>query len=180
MVVSLPEELRGELKDPFGPVFTDAEALLEAAGAPLVTVGDVVTYHLLQAGRTPDVAVIDGKTKRTAVDDRIREGIAGFDVRDEVENPAATLTADLLMALRRALDRDGSTVIVITAGEEDLAAVPAIVAAPTGAAIVYGQPDAGMVLATVDPDLVAEMSALLARMDGDIDALEDALGVEIR
>ncbi|MFB6171130.1 MAG: GTP-dependent dephospho-CoA kinase family protein [Haloarculaceae archaeon] len=177
VLVELPRELRGELKDPFGPIYTDADALLADAGDPVVAVGDVVTYHLLQADCTPDVAIIDGKTKREAVDERIREGIEGFDHRVELANPAATLTAAMLRELGAALARAGSTVIVVTEGEEDLAAVPTMVAAPDGTAVVYGQPDEGMVLATVDADLRARMRDLLERMDGDAEAAWDALGV---
>jgi uncharacterized protein (UPF0218 family) len=51
-------------------------------------------------------------------------------------------------------------------GEEDLAAVPAVIVAPAGASVVYGQPGEGMVL--VDADEVRdEARDLLRRMDGD-------------
>lgn len=168
VVLELPDHLRGELKDPFGPIYTDATELLAVAGRPVIAVGDVVTYHLLQAGTTPDVSLIDGKTEREAVDDHISAGIEGFDTRLTVANPAATLTDDLLSALRRALDSADTTVIVVETGEEDLAAVPAIVAADEGAAVVYGQPGAGMVLASVDEALKSELRGLMERMDGDV------------
>ncbi|MFW6045239.1 MAG: DUF359 domain-containing protein, partial [Natronomonas sp.] len=57
--------------------------------------------------------------------------------------------------------------VVERAGEEDLAALPAILASPDGAGIVYGQPDEGMVLATVDDDLRTFARELMERMDGD-------------
>ena len=38
----------------------DAEALLNDVDGPVVAVGDVVTYHLRKASRTPEVAFIDG------------------------------------------------------------------------------------------------------------------------
>jgi len=177
VLVELPTDLRHELKDPFGPIYVDPGTLLAAVDGPLVAVGDIVTYHLLKANRTPDVAIVDGKTKREAVEDRIREGIEGFDIRVTVVNPAATLTAELLCELRVALESEGTTVIVVEEGEEDLAAVPAIVAAPEGSAVVYGQPDEGMVLATVDGDLSARMRDLLEGMDGDTNAAFEALGV---
>jgi hypothetical protein len=178
VLLTLQKELRAAFKDPFGPVYTEAEELLADANEPVIAVGDVVTYHILQADCTPAIAIIDGKTKREAVDERIREGIEGFDHRVEVENPAGTITGDILRELRAALDREGSTVITVTEGEEDLAAPPAIVAAPEGAAVVYGQPDEGMVLAAADADLKSEMRDLLSRMDGDTDAVFEALGLE--
>lgn len=175
VVAELPEDLRGELKEPLGPVYTDSEALLRDADGPIVAVGDIVTYHLLEAGRRPDVALVDGKTKRELVDREVSDAIGGFDHQIRVENPAATLTVELLRALVDALDHPG-TVVVSVDGEEDLAALPAVIAAPDGASVVYGQPNEGMVLASVDDDLRERCRDILRRMDGDYDRLVDALG----
>jgi len=176
VVVDLPEDQRGELKDPLGRVYTDTDALLEAATAPVVAVGDIVTYHLLQAGVHPDVALVDGRTEREAVDREITDAIEGFDRHLEVENPPATLTDELLSALADAVDRPG-TVLVSVDGEEDLAALPAVLVAPDGAAVVYGQPGEGMVLADIDEALRDRCRDLLAAMDGDAERLAALLGV---
>jgi uncharacterized protein (UPF0218 family) len=176
VLVELQTELRGELKDPLGPIYTDTDALLADTDGPIIAVGDIVTYHLLEAGHRPDVALVDGKTKRERVEREILDAIGGFDHQREVENPPATLTAELLEALDDAIDSEGSTVITVV-GEEDLAALPAVVAAPDGAAVVYGQPDEGMVLVTVDETLRAECRDLLERMEGDSERLFDILGV---
>ena len=173
-VVELPDSLRGELKEPLGPVYTDAEVLLDDASGPIVAVGDIVTYHLLSAGYFPRVALVDGKTERERVDREISDAIEGFDHRLEVENPPATLTDDLLSALVDGLDRSGSVVVAVR-GEEDLAALPAVLTAPDGASVVYGQPGEGMVLATVDGALRARCRELLERMNGDYERLADVL-----
>jgi len=73
VVVELQDSLRVELKEPAGPIFTDVDALLAEAGHPLVTVGDVVSYHVVEAGETPDIALLDDHTERTAVDETIAE-----------------------------------------------------------------------------------------------------------
>ncbi|PSP93015.1 DUF359 domain-containing protein [Halobacteriales archaeon QS_1_68_44] len=148
-VVELPDSLRGELKEPLGPVYTDAGDLLDDASGPVVAVGDIVTYHLLSAGYFPRVALVDGKTERERVDREVLDAIEGFDHRLEVENPLQ--------------------------GEEDLAALPAVLTAPDGASVVYGQPGEGMVLATVDGALRARCRELLERMDGDYERLADVL-----
>ncbi|MFC4451009.1 GTP-dependent dephospho-CoA kinase family protein [Halorussus aquaticus] len=170
--------MRGELKEPMGPIFTDAERLLAAAGdGPLVAVGDVVTYHLERAGVAPDVAVVDGLTEREAVDDDVAAGVArlGESAREvHVENPAATVTREMVEALREAIADPDPTVVVVE-GEEDLVTLPAIVAAPLGASVVYGQPSEGMVLADVTADAKERMRDLLSRMDGDADALFEIL-----
>jgi uncharacterized protein (UPF0218 family) len=180
VLLSLPRALRAELKEPLGPIYTEAAELLADAGDPLVTVGDVVTYHLLRADRRPDVALVDGKTKREAVEDDVWAAIAGFDRRVEVPNPAATLSASLLAELRATLDRadagTGTTLLVVE-GEEDLAALPAVLAAPDGASVVYGQPDEGMVLAGTTPEHRAVVRDLLERMDGDTRRAFEVLGV---
>ncbi|ELY41824.1 GTP-dependent dephospho-CoA kinase family protein [Natronorubrum tibetense] len=161
----LPDDLRHELKEPMGPVETDADVLLEAVDGPLIAVGDVVTYHFLQAGRAPDVAVVDERTKRSAVDEEIRETVTESTSLEAV-NPPAELSAEMIEALREAMTSDEPTTILVD-GEEDLVALPAIVAAPEGASVVYGQPDEGMVHVKVSDEHRTEMRALLERFEGD-------------
>ncbi|WP_416840175.1 GTP-dependent dephospho-CoA kinase family protein [Haloferax sp. DFSO52] len=173
-MLTLPTALRAAFKEPFGPVYTEAEALLadassEESTAPLVAVGDVVTFYLRRAGRPPDVAVIDGKTKREAVSDEIRRAVETGRLV-EVTNDPGTISRALVAALRDALDADEPTTILVE-GEEDLATLPAVLAAPLGSTVVYGQPDEGMVRLTVDEAAKTEMRDLLARFDGDTAAV---------
>jgi hypothetical protein len=170
VVVELQAALRPELKAPLGPVFTDAQELLAAAADPLVAVGDVVTYHLLEVGRRPDVALVDERTERSAVDPEIRAAVGGFDREIGVTNPPGTLTAPLLAALREAVDDDGTTLIDVD-GEEDLATLPALLVVPAGGSVVYGQPGEGMVHAAVDRETTDRARDLLSRMDGDTERL---------
>jgi uncharacterized protein (UPF0218 family) len=170
-MLTLPTALRGAFKEPFGPLYTDPEELLsdassEATGAPLVAVGDVVTYHLRRAGRPPSVAVIDGKTKREAVSDEIRDAIETGSVVD-VENEPGTISRGLVAALVDALAADEPTTLLVD-GEEDLATLPAALAAPFGATVVYGQPDEGMVRIHVTDGVKTEMRDLLEQFDGDV------------
>ena len=171
VVVELQQALRPELKEPMGPIYTDAAALLADAGEPIVAVGDIVTYHLTQGGHTPAVALVDGRTKRAAVEDHIEDAIDGdrFDREVAVTNPPATLSAALLTALREAIDRaaDGETTVIVVDGEEDLAARPAIATAPAAGSVVYGQPDEGMVLVDAGGEARTAVTDLLDRMDGD-------------
>jgi uncharacterized protein (UPF0218 family) len=178
-VVELPESLRSELKEPLGSIYTDTDELLDAVGSsPLVTVGDVVTYHVLEAGRTPTLAVADERTERAAVDEAVARVVFGHDYDRElvVTNPPATLTADLLSALAEELDGDGQTLLVVD-GEEDLTVLPAILAAPDGASVVYGQPGEGMVHVPVDRQSRERARDLLSQMDGDADQLWSLLGI---
>ena len=185
-MLTLPDSLRDAFKEPLGPVTTDADELLAGAAetrgeraapdAPIIAVGDVVTYHLREAGRVPDVALIDGKTEREAVDAAIESALAAADDRRiRVENPAASLSAELLEALGDALSAAEPVIIEVT-GEEDLAALPAILAAPDGSSVVYGQPGEGMVRVAVTPESRAEARELFEALDGDVEAAYEALG----
>jgi uncharacterized protein (UPF0218 family) len=175
VLLELPADERDAFKEPMGPVYTDAEALLSAAGRPVLAVGDVVTAHLERAGHRPALAVVDERTQRGAVDDDVRAALRAPDVT--VENPPATLTRELLAALSDALAADDPRVVMVD-GEEDLAAVPAVMAAPDGAVVVYGQPEEGMVLATVDEDARWRAGELFDVLRGDHAAARAALGLD--
>jgi uncharacterized protein (UPF0218 family) len=174
VLLELPADLRAELKRPLGPIYTDATELFGDAGEPVVAVGDIVTYHLLEAGYRPSVALVDGKTKRERVREDVIEATSGFDRRVEVESPAGALSADLLEALRAGIDADGTTLVEVR-GEEDLAALPAVLALPDGASVVYGQPDEGMVLATVSAETRARVRDLLDEFVGNHEAAYERL-----
>ncbi|WP_226011564.1 GTP-dependent dephospho-CoA kinase family protein [Halomicrobium salinisoli] len=194
VVLELPGTLRSELKAPFGPIYTDADALLADAGEPVVAVGDIVTYHLLEAGYVPAVAFVDERTKRADVDPEVREAIearrsdagagsdadgrepSGFDRERTVDNPPATLTAALLSALSDGLAEGGTTLVRVD-GEEDLASLPAALAVPEGGSVVYGQPDEGMVLVTADDETRERIGSIVDRMDGDAGRALSLLGV---
>ncbi|WP_415379655.1 GTP-dependent dephospho-CoA kinase family protein [Halosimplex sp. TS25] len=179
VVLELQPALRSELKDPFGPVSTDTSAVLAESGDPLVTVGDIVTYHTLAADHVPDVAFVDERTERAAVDEEISEAIedSQFDRVVRVDNPPGTLTAALLEALADAL-ATGELTLVRVDGEEDLAALPGIAVAPDGASVLYGQPGEGVVHVGVDADVRERLVTLLERMDGDPDRARELLGCD--
>ncbi len=166
ILLTLPEEHRVAFKEPFGPVYTDPTDIIEATGRPIVTVGDVVTYHFEQAGYRPQLAVVDGLTKRDAVDQTIRKTLATRPNQISVPNPAGTITAELLDALLEALAGDAVTTIDVE-GEEDLATVPAVLAATPSTTVVYGQPDAGMVAIQVQSENQGKFRDLLDLLEGD-------------
>lgn len=174
ILAKMPTEMREELKEPLGEVYTDTDALLADAGDPIVAVGDIVTYHLLEAERRPAVAIVDGKTKRERVEREVLGATEAFDERIDVANPQSTITDDLLEALASALEAPEVTVIVVD-GEEDLASLPAVVAAPDGASVVYGQPDEGMVLVPVEEGTRARCRELIDGMQSDYDRIAEIL-----
>jgi hypothetical protein len=175
--LELPPSLRQEFKSPFGPVYTDVTQFLADAGRPIIAVGDIVTYHLQTADYTPAVAIIDGQTKRETVNKTVEAALSEHNKRVDVENPPGVISAALLDALQTAVAASGSITIVVD-GEEDLATLPAVLVAQKGATVVYGQPDQGMVRVAVTPDTQTTMTKLLNRMDGDVAAAFDRLGMD--
>ena len=153
----LPEEHRKLFKDPFGELYQTMEMVV-----PLLTdrvvyaVGDVVTHNLQKRGITPAIAVVDGQTMRVPCS-RLPE-MTGECLR--VENPPGTITDDLIRALGHAITHTPVTIIVD--GEEDLAVIPLVIAAPDGAVVLYGQPHKGVVFRTVDAAAKADAKRLMS------------------
>lgn len=174
----LPLHLRATLSRPFGPVHTSGETIRKTRGRIVVAVGDVVTQTFLDAGVLPKLMIIDGVTQRDAVVEGALENLPIHGVkRVEVQNGAATITHPLLVAMEAAFRSKGSTLIQVT-GEEDLAALPAMIMAPEGAAVCYGQPpskpatphyvgsqDGGVVVVVVTPVVRARAKGILEQMD---------------
>ena len=153
----LPAEHRGAFQAPYGRLYPSIDAARHVLEDRMVlSVGDVVTTGLLAGGYLPAVAVVDGFTER----DRPVPPVDMPGARILcVMNPAATLTDDLEAAICDALAHPPALIVVD--GEEDLAVVPLALAAPEGAALVYGQPGAGVVVSTIDPERRELARALL-------------------
>jgi uncharacterized protein (UPF0218 family) len=166
--LSLPESAREVMREPLGPIIQDAglKRHLEGAGV-IVTVGDMVTATLLDGGYDVSLAVFDFKTRRTEKRDfRGRLGkMRGKRLR--VRNPPAMITLELWEAIQNAffLIGTGARVAIEVEGEEDLAAIPAIIMAPEGARVLYGMPGKGMVVVTVDSGARKKAQALLGLME---------------
>jgi len=148
--------LDSELKTPMGVLYEGPEAApdvalsraleeMDLSHAPLVAVGDVTVQTFLQMGVTPDLALIDGQTKRTPLASEDCVDPSPFAHRQQVVNPPGVLTPALKEALSAAFSTSESSLIVVE-GEEDLAPLFAHLLAPLGAVVVYGQPGRGAVV----------------------------------
>jgi len=158
----MTDDVQSLLKDPFGKLYHGPEedptlALKSALGElngrePIVSVGDVTTWGLLKIGTTPDIAIVDGMTKRSpwSLADEIDR--TRFDEVTEVRNPAGSITSDLFRACDIAVShlRSGRSSIVIVDGEEDLAPIPLHLMLPLGTIVLYGQPNKGVVARVTD------------------------------
>ena len=167
----LPDELRSVLKEPLGRLCRGEgldcvmamEKDLERAHK-LVAVGDMTAYYLLKAGIVPDLLIVDNKTKRLPVSDQVLDELDHKGYKTvTVQNPAATLSSDLMDLIRESM-QDQEKIKIIVEGEEDLATLPAILYSPLGSAVVYGQPNEGSVLVDVTAEKKLHIEELMKRM----------------
>lgn len=161
-MLRLPEEMRPRLKRPLGQLFSDIDAAVERLRqlqpTMVIAVGDMVTAGLLTAGIKPDVAVIDFIVMRSPASEKIRQALESFKVDVvRVRNPPGTITKEL----REVLETARPPLKVIVEGEEDLAALPAVLSAPLGSVVIYGQPGEGLVIVEVTERKRREFEKLL-------------------
>ncbi|AMM53247.1 GTP-dependent dephospho-CoA kinase [Pyrococcus kukulkanii] len=168
VVFKLPESLRYELKRPMGKLiegeiprpYLEVRKLISS---PLITVGDVVTENTLKVGLSPNLAIYDHKTERR----EYRPEINSDAIILTVKNPPGTITLPLLRAVKKAYEliSRGKSVHIIVNGEEDLATIPAVLYAPYGSTIIYGQPKQGIVLIKVTRECKRRCAEIMRRME---------------
>lgn len=157
-MLRLQDQFRDLFRRPFGILFPDiSEVIPILSGRVVYSVGDVVTDSLLSRGIYPDIAVIDGYTMRSPF---LRTPLYAGASHIRVNNPAGMITQDLIDGLDLALASPPALVFVD--GEEDLAVIPLVIAAPNGAVVLYGQPGEGVVLREIDDAAREEAKVLLS------------------
>lgn len=156
--LDLPPRMRELLRKPLGIIISGEErfAKLTAEKAAkiiqrkkpymVICVGDIVSKTLSLAQLAIQVKVIDYYTKRKQIT-TIRTL-----PKDLVANPPGMIKLDAIKALRMAIIKgqtSTSTQVVRIKGEEDLLALPAVLLAPLGSMIIYGQVNLGIILVPV-------------------------------
>jgi len=141
-----------------------------------VTVGDVVTKSFNESGMPIDIAIVDFWVKRQEKFTSIKElGFVKAEADVVIKNPKGTLTADLFQAVQEAIKHLGGgrmdspevkergSYIIRVIGEEDLATLAAVCAAPLGTRVFYGQPAEGIVDVLVTEEKKAEAKEIISR-----------------
>ncbi len=139
----LPDRLREELKKPLGQLIVGED--LGKIGEPIITVGDITTEKFNKLNLNQKISIIDFKVSRKEKFADLSElGFENGIKSIHVQNPAGQISPELFSVIISAfLERE--RVIIQVEGEEDLAVLPAVLAAPLGAEVFYGQPDRGVV-----------------------------------
>ena len=164
----LPFEKRIVLKDPLGELLTGEpedtvkalKKILEAKNPPMfASVGDFVTWNILNGGLNPDIAVVDHRVMREEVEPMqfSREVV-------DVRNPQGTISSQSYEILQNAVTLKKRLGVVVE-GEEDLLVLPLMAIMPCSSIIVYGQPHEGMVVVTVTEERRAWAKDFMNQME---------------
>lgn len=158
-----PEDARF-LKQPFGTLVADKNVTAQKISSALkaakkvITVGDATTERLVSFGITPDVAIIDGRERRSK-----RAYPVNYKARElRCTNLSGTISKEAVAIVREALKLQ-PPVRVIVDGEEDLLALPVFIIAPLGSVVLYGQPLEGLVIVEITAEKQKQAKDL---MDG--------------
>lgn len=128
----------------------------------LVAVGDYVYLNLSKYWRRPDLAIVDYATRRS----RVEYGVLADEVL-RIVNERSTLSYRAFDAVKEAYRKVmlGLRVVVEVQGEEDLLAIPAVLEAPPGTAVLYGLYTGYLILIPINLEYKLLMLKMLSLMD---------------
>lgn len=127
----------------------------------LIAVGDLVCYSLIVNGVTPDMCVVDGKTKRTYRVPEINE--KQFNKVLESWNPPGHITYTTMKTLKKAVAalKNSEKILVKISGEEDLLALPLVINSPYGSCVIVGMPNIGVGFMRVNGRIKKRMKEIM-------------------
>ena len=165
--MQLPNDLRDQLKNPLGNLIKDNDIDKEniikeiSAESVLITVGDRTTENMLKLGLKPQIQIIDGLEKRNQrvvpTDDAVNTNLS-------CRNPPGEITEESMQVIQKAFSSKPPVRITVD-GEEDLLVLPVCMSAPENSVVMYGQPNEGLVLVHVTPEIQAKVQKILDSMN---------------
>jgi cytidyltransferase-like protein len=145
----LPESLRPVLQNPLGEVLNTVPEITD--GSRIITIGDVTTQKFNEKSINQFLSIVDFMVQRQLQFHDLSElGDTDKNVQS-VKNPHGSVTPELFKAIEKAFSSKEKETILVE-GEEDLAVLPALLIAPLGFSIFYGQPNDGLVQVLVTED----------------------------
>ena len=147
---SIPFHLRDELKKPIGRLLSGHEFLQTIhTYENIIAVGDYLSHSLLNNNIFPQIMIVDYKTRRDAISTQQKKVLQQSKYTSiKLINPAGVITEELWETMKSLCNSFNPSrfIRVEVEGEEDLAALPAILFAPENVTIIYGMPDKGVVV----------------------------------
>ena len=165
--MQLPNDLRDHLKNPLGNLIRDDDPNKEniikknSAESIIITVGDKTTENLLQLGINPQVQIIDGLEKRNK---RLAPTDIAINTNLSCKNPPGEITEESTQVIQKAFSCKLPVRITVD-GEEDLLVLPVCMSAPENSVVMYGQPNEGLVIIHITPEIRAKVQKILDAMN---------------
>ncbi len=164
--MKLPDSLRDQLKIPLGILLPEDTVTKEniqkhlSDDSYIITVGDRTTEKMIEYGLIPSLQIIDGIEKREK-----REPITLENATElTVDNPPAEITVQSIDLIRESFSMK-SPVRILVNGEEDLLVLPVCIHAPENAIVLYGQPNEGLVIVKITPEIKNKAQRTLDLME---------------
>lgn len=164
--MKLPDSLREQLKIPLGELLLEETTTKEniqkhlSENSYIITVGDRTTEKMIEYGLIPSLQIIDGIEKREKRKPIVLENTTEL----TVDNPPAEITTSSIDLIKDALKMK-SPVRILVSGEEDLLVLPVCIHAPDNAIVLYGQPNEGLVIVKITPEIRNKTQRLLDLME---------------
>lgn len=164
--MKLPDSLRDQLKIPLGILLPESQADKTnikkhlSENSYIITVGDRTTEKMIEFGLIPSLQIIDSQEKRIK-----REPPKLANATElTVDNPAAEITPQSIDIIKKALTIPPPVRLTVN-GEEDLLVIPVCIHAPENSIVLYGQPNEGLVIVKITPEIRNKTQTLLDSME---------------
>ena len=128
----------------------------------VIAVGDVISDSLKKAGLTPDISIVDYRTRRMKISPGRKKEVY------DVTNPAGLIRSVAVRKIKKQIEKlilKKKAVKIVIKGEEDLLVLPAALLAPLGSIVVYGQADFGIILVKVNESIKEKIYGLIKQFD---------------
>ncbi len=126
----------------------------------IISVGDIVSIHMIKQGITLNVIIVDNKTMRRP----IQPITVDADQTLYAKNPAGAITDEAWAVIKLAIAQKGRIKVIVD-GEEDLLTLVTVLSAPDDALVVYGQPHTGIVVVKVTKETREKMQCIVDAME---------------
>lgn len=164
--MKLPDSLRDEFKIPLGLLLPENQANKEnirkhlSENSYVITVGDRTTEKMIEFDLVPSLQIVDSQEKRTKREPPKLSNATEL----TVDNPAAEITLQSIDLIKQAFTMQPPVRITVN-GEEDLLVLPVCIHAPENAVVLYGQPNKGLVIVQITPEIRNKTQTLLDLME---------------
>lgn len=155
--IVLTQEQREMLQKPLGKIVMNPDK----EATTIIVVGDTSVETFVKNGWRYNLGIFDLKKKRLPVENSILTLLQNIRYTTNLSGTVSSDMAAVIFELLEGVDQKGEPTHLQIEGEEDLAVLPAIMAAPLESVIYYGQPDVGMVEVKVSEEMKERVKTLL-------------------